>query len=294
MDMKKLEYFLCVSRHSNFTQAAEELYVTVQGLHTSINRLEQELGTKLFLHTSDGLMLTNSGYQFHKTATNILHEYNLFREKLVDPSIIRIASTQHIAAILPTPAQRLLIGLEPPYRVAFQEERSFICEEMLLRNEVDFAISGSPFATDAFIKRKLFPFDHVMVINIQSPYAQRDFINVSDLKDISLACLNRNNKLFRIFNNLCQTASFKPNIVFEAGNAPTVCEFVRRNSDIIGIIPNFYIASINPTDIKFVTFAKQSSTRGYLYLLKSPSKPLSPHLQAFEEQFVRLVRKYTV
>ncbi len=294
MDMKKLEYFLCVSRHSNFTQAAEELYVTVQGLHTSINRLEQELGTKLFLHTSNGLMLTESGYQFHKTATRILHEYYLYREKLVDPKVIRIASTHHIASILPAPAQRLLIGLEPPYKIAFQEARSYICEEMLLRNEVDFAISGSPFATDAFIKRKLFPFDHIMVINIQSLYAKRDVINISDLKNIPLACLNRNNKLFHIFNNLCQSASFKPNIVFEAGNAPAVCEFVRRNTDIIGIIPNFYISSINPTGIKFLSFAKRDNTREHLYLLKSPSKPLSPHLQAFEDQFVRLIRKYTI
>lgn len=61
MNEYQRRYFLTVSQVGNITRAAEALYISRQGLSSSINKLEDELGVPLFERSKDGVELTEGG-----------------------------------------------------------------------------------------------------------------------------------------------------------------------------------------------------------------------------------------
>ena len=59
--LKKIRYFLEAAECGSFSLAARHEYVSVQALTKQINKLEQELGGKLFYRSPQGITLTPLG-----------------------------------------------------------------------------------------------------------------------------------------------------------------------------------------------------------------------------------------
>ena len=69
-----LRTFLAVARHGNVTRAAEALHRTQSAISVQIGRLEQRLGSKLFLRQARGVSLTESGESLRVAAERIVGE----------------------------------------------------------------------------------------------------------------------------------------------------------------------------------------------------------------------------
>ncbi|PUZ23020.1 LysR family transcriptional regulator [Chitinophaga parva] len=61
MELRQLKYFVCAAELSNFTQAAEELYITQSTLSHQIKELENSLDTLLFDRIGKRVKLTEAG-----------------------------------------------------------------------------------------------------------------------------------------------------------------------------------------------------------------------------------------
>ncbi|MGW0163045.1 LysR family transcriptional regulator [Mycobacterium sp. NPDC003323] len=61
MDIRQLKFFLAVVDHGTVHRAAEELYVAQPSVSHSLRRLEDELGTELFMRRGRGLVLNSAG-----------------------------------------------------------------------------------------------------------------------------------------------------------------------------------------------------------------------------------------
>ena len=79
MDIRQLQYFSVSVRCGTFTKAAEELYTTQPHVSMVIRSLEQELGTKLLIRSTDGIQLTDTGEQVLYYAENVLKTTDLIR-----------------------------------------------------------------------------------------------------------------------------------------------------------------------------------------------------------------------
>lgn len=64
--------FEAAARHSSFTRAAEELFVTQSAISRQIQSLEERLGVPLFVRHGRGLVLTEAGQEMHRAATAAL------------------------------------------------------------------------------------------------------------------------------------------------------------------------------------------------------------------------------
>ena len=48
MNYSELHYILCIAKHQNLTRAAQELYISQPTLTKYLQKLEREMGAKLF------------------------------------------------------------------------------------------------------------------------------------------------------------------------------------------------------------------------------------------------------
>lgn len=68
----ELYRFIQVAKNGNLTKTAEKLFITQSALTQSIQRLEKQLGTKLFVQKGKALQLTNDGEAVIQIGTKIL------------------------------------------------------------------------------------------------------------------------------------------------------------------------------------------------------------------------------
>lgn len=90
-----LKTFYVVADSLSFSKAAEKLYMTPPGVIRQINALEEHIGTKLFIRTHRGLVLTAAGKELYKEVPQIIAFSNQFLQHLRSMDmkyyIIRIA-----------------------------------------------------------------------------------------------------------------------------------------------------------------------------------------------------------
>jgi len=70
---QQIQYFLTIAETKSFTKAAKELFIAQPTLSKWITILERELDTKLFIRTSDGVILTKVGEHLYVEWSNIFH-----------------------------------------------------------------------------------------------------------------------------------------------------------------------------------------------------------------------------
>lgn len=76
MDTKQLKAFLTVATLKNYTQAAQELYISQPALSYQITSLEREIGVTLFDRNGRRVVLTESGVQLYDGAKQLLDIWN--------------------------------------------------------------------------------------------------------------------------------------------------------------------------------------------------------------------------
>jgi DNA-binding transcriptional LysR family regulator len=64
MDIQQARTFLAINAHGCFLEAARQLYLTQSTVRARIQRLEEELGTRLFVRKRSGTRLTSAGWPF--------------------------------------------------------------------------------------------------------------------------------------------------------------------------------------------------------------------------------------
>ena len=61
MDTKIIEYVIAIAEEKSLSKAAEKLYITQPALSQRLKKLEEELGTALFIRDNAGLSITDAG-----------------------------------------------------------------------------------------------------------------------------------------------------------------------------------------------------------------------------------------
>jgi LysR family transcriptional regulator, transcriptional activator of nhaA len=149
MNYKHLQYFLAVAREGSVTRAAEVLHVTQPAISAQLNRLESQVGTKLFIRRGRNLVLTPAG----RTAFDYASEIFALGQEL--EGILRggragrpVRLTVGVSNALPKlVAYRLLapaLELEPAVRLTVRDDRPDRLLADLAIHELDLVLTDSP------------------------------------------------------------------------------------------------------------------------------------------------------
>jgi DNA-binding transcriptional LysR family regulator len=82
LDTQRLRTFVVVAQESNITRAAVRLHMTQQAVSTHVQRLERELGVKLLVRQTKGVVLTPAGEELAARGTALLAQLEEVRHSV--------------------------------------------------------------------------------------------------------------------------------------------------------------------------------------------------------------------
>ena len=84
MNTHQLRNFISIAQTLNYSETAKSAFISQPALTKQINRLEEELGVRLFERTRHGVSLTYAGEEFYKYAAEILESIQQAEARMTD------------------------------------------------------------------------------------------------------------------------------------------------------------------------------------------------------------------
>lgn len=149
MTITQLEYVVAVATYKSFVAAAEKCFVTQPTLSMQIQKLEEDLGIRLFDRTKHPIAITEMGEGIVAQAKVILSECEKITE-IVQAQQQRLSGSFRFA-VIPTVAPYLLPRLLDQYTAAYPDVKLHASEletkqivKALRNGELDAAIVSTP------------------------------------------------------------------------------------------------------------------------------------------------------
>jgi DNA-binding transcriptional LysR family regulator len=101
MQIDHIILFNEIAKEKSISRVAANSHISQPALSQQMQRLEDEIGLKLFVRSNKGIELTEAGQILQKYATQIIHTYNNFKEDIADyqnnSRTFRICATNVVA-----------------------------------------------------------------------------------------------------------------------------------------------------------------------------------------------------
>jgi LysR family transcriptional regulator, hydrogen peroxide-inducible genes activator len=227
MEMQQLRYVVAVARTGNFSRAAEQCHVAQPSLSQQVQKLEDELGERLFDRMNREARLTSHGEAFLRRAVKILEEVDAAKREAADAqNLLRGTLT---IGVLPTIAPYLL----PEVMAAFTEKFpgvGIVVEEdttarlLKLANsyEVDLALASQPIQDERLEVRELFAEELLLALPPGHPLTRKRNVAVGDLEDERLIVMKEGHCLGDQVLGFCDRRDLKPKISFRSAQLETI------------------------------------------------------------------------
>jgi DNA-binding transcriptional LysR family regulator len=219
VEIRQLQYFKQVCKDRSLSRAAENLFITQQGLSHSIGKLEHELGVTLFVRTKNGVVPTDAAQDFIPDVDDLLASFASLHEKMKNTTksargVVRMAMTpgaiRHFAPRLVGEFSEIY----PQIDILIKECPDGRIDKMLLTEESDLACTLGPIDAKALSWTRLFTDDVMVMMRHDNPLVGRRFVNISELRNEKFIMLPPEFKWHHTIHRLCREAGFEPHIAF--------------------------------------------------------------------------------
>lgn len=221
MELLQLKYFQVVARLQHITRAANELNISQPSLSIMISRLEDELGTDLFVRKGRNIELNEIGKAFLRHVNTILTE--LESAKLEVEDMIGKQS-KHIT--LATTNPRILFGvlkeylsINPSTTVQQFFNTSDVVKVNLKAGKIDFCITVPPLKDNDLEISVLMEDEIFLVVPSDHRLADRTSIKLNEVSEDSFILLAENYSYRQLIDEYCHAAGFTPKVAFEVDDA---------------------------------------------------------------------------
>ena len=227
MEMQQLRYVVAVARTGNFSRAAEQCHVAQPSLSQQIQKLEEELGERLFDRMKRETKLTAHGEVFLRRAVKILEEADAAQREANDAKNL-LRGTLNIG-VLPTIAPYLLPKLLAVFMAKFPGIETTIHEDTtarlvgrLLAYEVDFALTSTPIDDARLEVRNLFSEELRLALPPKHPLTRKQVIRADDLERERLIVMQADHCLGDQVLDFCKRRQTRPTISFRSAQLETI------------------------------------------------------------------------
>ena len=206
-----------VERQGSLTAAAEKLFLTQSALSHSIKKLEQQLGTDIWLREGRSLRLTQAGQYLLAVANRLLPQLSLAEERLRqfaqgERGTLRIGMECH-------PCYQWLLKVVSPYLAAWPDVDVDVKQKFqfggigaLFGYEIDMLVTPDPLYKPGLKFVPVFDYEQVLVVHRQHALAQADYVRPEQLSSETLITYPVDIDRLDIYNQFLQPAGISPQV----------------------------------------------------------------------------------
>lgn len=267
MNIQQLEYIIAVDNHRHFSKAAEASFVTQPTLSMMIQKLEDELGVKIFDRSQLPVQPTEIGRRIIDQARLAVAQVNQIREivneeKGLVKGVFRLGIIPTVSPYLLPMLMRIHTGNKYDIRIIIQELTTTQVLQALSNDTLDGAILATPLNEDFVVEYPLYYerfFAYVSPLE-KSLYAKTS-LDETDLAATKLWMLDEVHCFRTQILHLCNLRKKRAGASFffyEAGSIDTLINIVDKNEGLT-VIPEMALANLSEKQMKNVRPFKNST-----------------------------------
>ena len=233
---EKLDYVLAVAEERNLTKAAQRLYISQPTLSMYLNRLEQELGTKLFDRTKTPVVITPAGQYYVQKMKQVALAEQVIREELRTMShpmrtfvvgIGQVRGNYWLPMVLPAFCRKY-----PDVHIQLMQATEDIIYSGLQQQKVDLVVGAYPTAAENLVIEELM-FEKVFLAASRTfeiiPPALRGQYSFQHLyqapperlRDIPFIAASPGNGIYPIYEEIVRSNHLRPRRIISTNNMVT-------------------------------------------------------------------------
>lgn len=297
MTITQLEYVVAVATYKSFVSAADKCFVTQPTLSMQIQKLEEELGIRIFDRNKHPIAVTDIGEMIVNQARIVLAECERINELIQGQQKI-ISGTFKFAAI-PTVAPNILPGLLENYSNKFSDLKLQVKEletnqviAALNNNEIGAALVSTPLEEKGIKEYPLFYEPFVGYFANGEKALEKRMITPQDIDLNRIWLLNEGHCMRNQIINLCSDQILKLQAErpyrYESSNVETLRKMVEKNGGMT-ILPELATLEFTEDQIERIRYFENPEPVREISLVTSDHFVRMSVLQSLMDEILKLV-----
>ena len=264
MTFVQLEYIVAVDTFRHFALAAEHCFVTQPTLSMQIQKLEEEMGIKIFDRSKQPVVPTEAGMEIIEQARKVLAERNQISEIVQHRRGILTGELR--IGIIPTLAPYLLPLFVPAFnkkypqvKLVVQEMRTEYIISRLREGRIDTGILVTPLQEKGIKEHVLFYEEFLAYVSPKNAAYKKTYVLPQDIDPGKLWLMEEGHCFRSQIVNLCElrkATEMGTQFEYEAGSIETLRRMVELN-DGITILPELTTMDMDAKKMQLVRHFKK-------------------------------------
>lgn len=293
MLLKQLKYFISIVEKGNFTEAAEENYISQSAISQQIQSLENELGYKLLTREKRTFTLTPAGKYVYHQSKNIIENIDNMQEKakFIASNSNYSIKIGYLKNYCGKELQKAIVEFNKRFPEVEIELVSGTHDELgnkVFNNEIDLKFTDQRKAfSDEFVNFQICTRYFSIKVPIYNELAFKNEVMIEEIKDIPIIIIATKEQRESEANFYHNILGFKENFIF-AENLEEASLLVACNKGILPIESTEKQAQNDGTIKTILLYYKQNqmSRKYYAFWKKENKNPvISDFANILKEMF---------
>jgi LysR family transcriptional regulator, hydrogen peroxide-inducible genes activator len=294
MTLIQLQYIVALDTYRHFVSASEKCFVTQPTLSMQIQKLEEELGVKIFDRSKQPVIPTEIGANIISQARIILREASMLQQTISDQKDSMKGELR--IGIIPTLAPYLLPSLFRHMREKYPQLTMIIKETItkevihdLKHNRLDCGLVVTPLKDPSIKEDPLFYEELFVYVSKNNTLYNKKYVLPAEIDPEQLWLLEEGHCFRSQILNLCELRkSSDLHFKYETGNIETLKRMVDK-SDGLTILPELAVMEFNKRQLKLVKSLKQPSPAREVSLVTHRDHIRTKLLKTLKEEILNIV-----
>lgn len=240
MTITQLDYIIALDNYRHFATAADKCFVTQPTLSMQVQKLENELGSKLFDRSKQPVIPTEIGEEVIQQARIIVHEVKMMHQLIKDKQGILLGELR--IGIIPTLAPYLLplflqpfLQKYPDIKIRVKEMTTDIIVEKLKTGKIDAGLLVTPLQDNSIKEYPLFYEELIAYVSKKNAAYKKTYVLADDIDLKELWLLEEGHCFRSQIVNLCELKKMskqQSHFEYEAGSVETLRKMVEMNNGV--------------------------------------------------------------
>lgn len=240
MTITQLEYIIALDTYRHFSIASKHCFVTQPTLSMQIQKLEEELGVKIFDRSKQPVVPTGIGEEILVQARAVVHEVKMMQQLVKDRQGMLQGELR--VGIIPTLAPYLLplflqnfLNKFPDIKIKVKELTTEYIIDNLKSGKIDTGLLVTPLQDNSLIETPLFYEEMVAYVSKTNAAFKKNYVLADDINLDELWLLEEGHCFRSQVMNLCELQKqnkIHHHFEYESGSIETLRKMVEMNKGI--------------------------------------------------------------